>query len=491
MNIIGLWRSPRAPGKPALAKKRNQPRPRWRPGIEQLEDRTTPSVLHAAPSLRAPVVTTSSIVNPIALQGFTVRHHHLFANGTIHLPGGFTPSFSTRVFVKRETHAPSGCTVLKLDLQGLDLNLLGLVVHLDPVSLLATAQPGPGQLLGNLLCPGGGQGDTSLRSISAGLNKLVSTGNLANGVNGLAGQLANGTGALNTQQLSQQLTSLGVPVGANTVPVLDLRIDSLNLNLLGLHIVSQKPIHLTVVAVPGPGNLLGNLFSQIAHALDSANTSGGGGSSTSTLSTVLNTLLATLLQGAGLTALPGTPAGPAHREGITQPAQHVSTPSDRHASNSCQLVYLDLGPLHLNLLGLDVELNEVKLLISAERGPGEILGNLLCQKNGSLLGGLKQGLSNITSSSGSNASTAAALAAISPTTLAPAVNQVASHPSNPPANACPILHLILPPLDLNLLGLRVQTLTPVDLSITAIPGSGELLGNLLCEIVHLLDKQTA
>ena len=52
--------------------------------------------------------------------------------------------------------------------------------------------------------------------------------------------------------------------------------------------------------------------------------------------------------------------------------------------------------------------------------------------------------------------------------------------------ACDILHLVLGPLDLNLLGLRVQ-LNQVVLDITAVPGAGNLLGNLLCAIVGLLD----
>jgi hypothetical protein len=51
---------------------------------------------------------------------------------------------------------------------------------------------------------------------------------------------------------------------------------------------------------------------------------------------------------------------------------------------------------------------------------------------------------------------------------------------------CPILHLELGPLDLNLLGLRVQ-LNQVVLDITAIPGPGNLLGNLLCAIAGLLN----
>lgn len=59
--------------------------------------------------------------------------------------------------------------------------------------------------------------------------------------------------------------------------------------------------------------------------------------------------------------------------------------------------------------------------------------------------------------------------------------------TNQPAQAvCPILHLELGPLDLNLLGLRVQ-LNQVVLDVTAVPGAGNLLGNLLCAVAGLLD----
>jgi hypothetical protein len=51
--------------------------------------------------------------------------------------------------------------------------------------------------------------------------------------------------------------------------------------------------------------------------------------------------------------------------------------------------------------------------------------------------------------------------------------------------ACKVLTLTLGPLDLNLLGLRVQ-LNRVNLRITAIPGGG-LLGDLLCGIANLLN----
>jgi hypothetical protein len=54
------------------------------------------------------------------------------------------------------------------------------------------------------------------------------------------------------------------------------------------------------------------------------------------------------------------------------------------------------------------------------------------------------------------------------------------------AATCPILHLVLGPLNLNLLGLNVS-LNQVVLDITAVPGAGNLLGNLLCSVSNLLN----
>ncbi len=47
---------------------------------------------------------------------------------------------------------PGACNVLNLVLAPLDLNILGLQVHLNRVVLNVVAQSGAGQLLGNLLC---------------------------------------------------------------------------------------------------------------------------------------------------------------------------------------------------------------------------------------------------------------------------------------------------------------------------------------------------
>ena len=64
------------------------------------------------------------------------------------------------------------------------------------------------------------------------------------------------------------------------------------------------------------------------------------------------------------------------------------------ASATCQILDLTLGPLHLDLLGLVVDLNQVHLQITAEQGPGNLLGNLLCAVAGLLDGGGGGGVGN-------------------------------------------------------------------------------------------------
>jgi len=71
--------------------------------------------------------------------------------------------------------AAASCQILDLRLQPLDLNLLGLKVHLDTVHLNITAQTGSGNLLGNLLCAVTGllDGAGALAQIAALLNQIL------------------------------------------------------------------------------------------------------------------------------------------------------------------------------------------------------------------------------------------------------------------------------------------------------------------------------
>jgi hypothetical protein len=51
---------------------------------------------------------------------------------------------------------------------------------------------------------------------------------------------------------------------------------------------------------------------------------------------------------------------------------------------TCQILFLDLGPIFLDVLGLQVDLSQIVLDISAVSGTGNLLGNLLCAVAGLL-----------------------------------------------------------------------------------------------------------
>jgi hypothetical protein len=61
---------------------------------------------------------------------------------------------------------------------------------------------------------------------------------------------------------------------------------------------------------------------------------------------------------------------------VTSGTQAVTLPVTAQAT--CDILHLELGPLDLNLLGLMVHLDQVVLDITAQQGPGNLLGNLLC-----------------------------------------------------------------------------------------------------------------
>jgi hypothetical protein len=47
-------------------------------------------------------------------------------------------------------------------------------------------------------------------------------------------------------------------------------------------------------------------------------------------------------------------------------------------TGTCQILTLDIGAIHLDLLGLVIDVSPIHLSITAESGPGNLLGNLLC-----------------------------------------------------------------------------------------------------------------
>ena len=73
---------------------------------------------------------------------------------------------------QRATAKALSCDILHLELGPVDLDLLGLVVHLDRIVLDLSAAPGAGNLLGNLLC--------SVTNLLNGAGALTQIANLLN-----------------------------------------------------------------------------------------------------------------------------------------------------------------------------------------------------------------------------------------------------------------------------------------------------------------------
>jgi hypothetical protein len=76
---------------------------------------------------------------------------------------------------------------------------------------------------------------------------------------------------------------------------------------------------------------------------------------------------------------------------VPLPAPEAARAGDIVIQQTCDILHLTLGPLHLDLLGLIIDLNQVNLDITADP-TGGLLGSLLCAVanllNGGVLGGL-------------------------------------------------------------------------------------------------------
>jgi len=148
---------------------------------------------HKKPSAAPPVVNlsaasgtvtdTNNVTSPYS-GTFNIREFDV-QDGALVALGSLTPAIPgvQEIAVPVNVAQSEGsCSILHLELGPLDLNLLGLVVHLDRIVLDISAEPGPGNLLGNLLCAIAG-----LLDGSGALNQLL--GQLADLLNQLLGLL--------------------------------------------------------------------------------------------------------------------------------------------------------------------------------------------------------------------------------------------------------------------------------------------------------------
>jgi hypothetical protein len=125
------------------------------------------------------VAGVSSFVGNFDVQRVVVRNGALAAVGTLtgtltNLVTGSTQTVNQTITLP--IAVTGTCEILHLTLGPLDLDLLGLVVHLDRVVLTIDAEQGPGNLLGNLLCAIAGLLDSGgpLSGIARLLNQILS-----------------------------------------------------------------------------------------------------------------------------------------------------------------------------------------------------------------------------------------------------------------------------------------------------------------------------
>ena len=193
------------------------------------------------------------------------------------------------------------------------------------------------------------------------------------------------------------------------------------------------------------------------------------------------------------------------------------------AGDSVTILDVTLGPVDLDLLGLRLDLQRVGLRVTATAGEGQVLGNVLTElllsdpdlaldtvarplneALGSAQGGGDALMTNLPMQSTLASFDEQLAQAIDfdeldattggtslldrlPTTggIGTLNGGVGSQIELP--DEVRVLSLSIGELDLNLLGLRVQTTEPVDLSVRATAGPGKLLGNLFVAISSLAD----
>ncbi len=117
----------------------------------------------------------------MTITSFAMQNGQLVANGvltgTATVGSVTTPISQTLTAVPVTLDPTASCPILTLSIGAIHLDLLGLVVDLAPVNLNVTAQPGPGNLVGNLLC--------AVANLLNGPGALSGVTNLLNQVNTL------------------------------------------------------------------------------------------------------------------------------------------------------------------------------------------------------------------------------------------------------------------------------------------------------------------
>jgi hypothetical protein len=188
---------------------------------------------------------------------------------------------------------------------------------------------------------------------------------------------------------------------------------------------------------------------------------------------------------------------------LTDNLGHISTIKDNVAltaatgGSGCRVLHLFLNELTLNLLGLTAHLDKVTLDITGD-AKGGVLGSLFCRlahariasARAATVAALNAGVAahpqhavRFTAylhPARAAATTPAPAVTPTPAATTPAAPAPAPAAAAPAAGTCPVLDLVVGPLNLQLLGLVVD-LQKVHLNVTATRGVGKI-GDLFCTL---------
>jgi len=198
------------------------------------------------------------------------------------------------------------------------------------------------------------------RTVPAQVSLPLSVNNL----HAVAGALVGNVALAGQQAGTLTISSASTQAAGAGSPILNLHIDPINLQLLGLH-VDTSAICLDITS-SGRG-LLGGLTGGLTNLTSILNQLGG--QVNNFLGQVDNLLDKILARPMTVTGVLGQPVGGTGGD-------------DTVCTGECEILDLSLGPVNLNLLGLNVSLDNcdngpVEVCVSATASEG-LLGNLLC-----------------------------------------------------------------------------------------------------------------
>ena len=344
-----------------------------------------------------------------------------------------------------DTAAPATSQVLELFVAPVHLDTLGVQVDTSPVRLSVSAHAGDGLVLGNALTMLSNLFNPPLPSAFD-----VDAINLA--LSNLLGQVNSQFGLIPAANISTAIPTAG--------RIMTFAVPGIDLDLLGLQLESD-PVLVDATAQSGDGRLLGNVWATAMNTLDA--TPEKMAQMTNTANAVLARVFGVLNAAELSVSSPVVAALPPAIQALLSPTLFAP------AGSSAPILDLTLSgngitpPTSVDVLGLHVASNNVNARVSAVTGDGQILGNLLYNA------------ANLTNTADPTAlALISALATKSTAAVAPITGGVAGVS---PASAA-LFNVTLPPIDIDLLGLEVQT-DPIQVKMTAQYGDSLLLGNVL------------